>query len=274
MHRADLHSQLLDMAQRKAESIRSHFPEVKAIIVTGSVAAGDVYPTSDIDLIAYVDGPIPAQIKHRVEHVEHGTIIASTGEVLAVNYRIGEIKCEVVYFSEAFVCRKLDSVLLDYEISLNPQTVASGIVKSKILYDPSGLIEHWKERLSHYPEDLAIAMIKSNLDFVPEPVLRSSYMERRDLLCLIEGKLRNQEKLLAILCGLNHIYHPGKWKSIDKVFEQMRIKLLGLGDRMKQIWETSEGNSINLLSQLIHETFDLKPGIDTTSARLNFERFW
>ncbi|MCM3127468.1 nucleotidyltransferase domain-containing protein [Paenibacillus provencensis] len=281
MVQSDLHSYLFAMAQEKSESIKNHVPDVKAIAITGSVASGIVYPSSDIDIIAYVEGSISDQLVKYVEQdlqITQGKIIAETEEVLAVNYWLHQIKCEVVYFSERFACRKLNSVLEDYDISLNTHTVVTGILKARTLYDPAGLIKGWKDRLSQYPERLAIALIESNLNFFPEPVLRASFTERNDHLYVIEGKLRNQEKLLSILCGLNRMYHPGKWKSVLQVYEQMCIKPSDLEHRMIQVWEQPMEDSIEMLTELIYETLDLisihRPNIDITSARNEYQRFW
>ncbi|MEK5057850.1 hypothetical protein BK126_06130 [Paenibacillus sp. FSL H7-0326] len=273
MIQSDLHSYLFAIAQEKSESIKNHVPDIKAIAVTGSVASGFVYPSSDIDIIAYVENTISDQLKKYVDQdlqICQGKIIAVTEEVLAVNYWVHQIKCEVVYFSERFVCRKLDSLLEDYDISLNTHTVATGLLKARTLYDPVGLIKGWKARLSQYPEELATVLIKSNLDFFPEPVLKASYMERSDHLYVIEGKLRNQDKLLSILCGLNRMYHPGKWKSVRQIYEQMSIKPINLEHRMNMVWQLPMEESIELLSELIYETLDLirihRPDIDITSV--------
>lgn len=273
MNRSDLHSCLFAIALEKSESIKNHVTDVKAIAVTGSVASGIVYPSSDIDIIAYVEGSISDSLRQYVEQdlqISQGKIIAITEEALAVNYWLQQTKCEVVYFSERLACRKLDSLLKDYDISLNTHTVATGILKARILYDPAGLISGWKDRLSQFPDELATSLIKANLDFFPEPVLKASYMERSDHLYVIEGKLRNQDKLLSILCGLNRMYHPGKWKSVGQIYEQMSIKPINLEHRMNMVWQLPMEESIELLSELIYETLDLirlqMPDIDITSV--------
>lgn len=63
MIQSDLHSYLFAIAQEKSESIKNHVPDIKAIAVTGSVASGFVYPSSDIDIIAYVENTISDQLK-------------------------------------------------------------------------------------------------------------------------------------------------------------------------------------------------------------------
>lgn len=246
-------------------------------MVTGSVAAGTVDTFSDLDLLCYVEGPIPASIKE-YEQVKldelSGIVIAFSDDVYAVNYEIQGVKCEMVYFSISFVEQKIKNLLLSKDRSFQAQTVATGILQSLSLYDKSGVLAGWKRSLSAYPEAIGRWLITEHLDFFSRTEMEERGLERNDLVYLTEKKLQNQEKLLAVWCGLNRMYHPGKMKGLIYTLSLMEIKPSDAEFRMMNLWRVPARQSINILSDLIEDTFDLiemyRPDLRIAEARQLF----
>lgn len=265
------------IADSKAEEIQRRFPSVEAVIVTGSVAAGTVDAFSDLDLICYVEGPIPASIIE-YEQMEldelSGIEIATSEYVYAVNYEIQGVKCEMVYFSTSFVEQKIKNLLQSKDHSFPNHTVATGILQSISLYDKSGVLAGWKRSLSIYPEEIGSWLITKHLDFFTRTELEARGLARNDLVYLTEKKLQNQEKLLAVWCGLNRMYYPGKTKGLIHTLSQMKIKPSDAAFRMMNLWKAPAEQSIDVLSGLIEDTFDLiemhRPDLTIAEVRQQF----
>ncbi|MBD7966802.1 nucleotidyltransferase domain-containing protein [Paenibacillus gallinarum] len=247
------------IADSKAEEIKRKFSCIEAIMVTGSVAIGTVDAFSDLDLLCYVEGPIPASIKE-YEQVKldelSGIEIASSDNVYAVNYENQGVKCEIVYFSISFVEQKIMNLLQYKDRSFSTHTVATGILQSLSLYDKSGVLAGWKCSLSTYPKDIGSWLISEHLDFYSRTEMERGLV-RNDLVYLAEKKLQNQEKLLAIWCGLNRMYYPGKTKGLIYTLSQMKMKPNNAEFRMMNLWRVPAEESINILTDLIEDTFDL-----------------
>ena len=248
-----------NIANSKAEELTRRFPCIEAIMVTGSVATGKVDAFSDLDLLCYVEGPIPASIK-KYEQMKldelSGIEIASSDDVYAVNYEIQGVKCEMVYFSISFVEQKLMNLIQYKHHSFSTHTVATGILQSLSLYDKSGVLAGWKCSLSAYPEDIGSWLITEHLNFYSRAEMERGLV-RNDLVYLAEKKLKNQEKLLAIWCGLNRMYYPGKTKGLINTLSQMKMKPNNAEFQMMNLWRVPAEESINILSDLIEDTFDL-----------------
>lgn len=248
-----------NIADLKAEELKRRFPCIETIMVTGSVATGTVDAFSDLDLLCYVEGPIPDSIK-KYEQIKldelSGIEIASSNNVYAVNYEIQGVKCEMVYFSISFVEQKIMNLLQYKDRSLSTHTVATGILQSLSLYDKTGVLAGWKCSLSTYPEEIENWLITEHLNFYSRTEMEGGLV-RNDLVYLAEKKLQNQEKLLAIWCGLNRMYYPGKTKGLIYTLSQMEIKPSDAESRMINLWRVPAEESITILSDLIEDTFDL-----------------
>lgn len=267
------------IAASKAKELKSRFSCAEAVLVTGSVAAGTVDTFSDLDLLCYVEGPIPDSIREyeqmKLEELS-GIEIASSDDVYAVNYEIQGVKCEMVYFSISFVKQKIKNLLLSKDCSFQAHTVATGILQSISLYDKSGVLAGWKRSLSAYPETIGSWLITEHLDFFSRTEMEERGLARNDLVYLTEKKLKNQEKMLAVWCGLNRMYYPGKTKGLIYTLSLMKIKPSDAEFRMMNVWRVPARQSINILSDLIEDTFGLiemhRPDLRIAEARQLFRK--
>ena len=82
-------------------------------------------------------------------------------------------------------------------------------------------------------------------------------------------------QMLAILMGLNHIYHPGlKW--LNHLIGEMQIAPPDLATRMKGIFFVEPLTAIQEIRKLVLDVYDLvdkhMPTVDTQEARKLFLR--
>ncbi|GHO82491.1 hypothetical protein [Dictyobacter formicarum] len=117
-------------------------------------------------------------------------------------------------------------------------------------------------------------MIRANLGF-SAAWIREVFAARQDLLPLYESYSFAQKRILTLLFGLNHLYHPGfKW--IDRRIEALSFAPPELSLRFKQVWNSEPVAGTRLLHTLIEEAFTLidmhMPEVGTAQARAVFEQ--
>ncbi|KAM3091361.1 DUF4037 domain-containing protein [Phormidesmis sp. 146-12] len=136
------------------------------------------------------------------------------------------------------------------------------------------LIKHWQNRLSPYPEALAVAMVQKHLKFRPFDG-QNILTERLETPMLYENRCMIVRWLLNLLFGLNRIYHPGfKWTRYW--VNEMNIKPSRFFDRLAYIFQSDATIGLLELRQLVEETFELVertlPQVDLKQQRERFNR--
>lgn len=267
---------LRSIAEQKAEQI-SKYPEVEAVIVAGSVSIGRADAASDIDMMVYYSDAIPEDMK-RAEQEEAertgGHIRVSHENVFIVNHVIQGALCEVAHFQRNIVEEIIDRVVEQHDTDKDNHQVVSGTLASLVLYD-KGLIRGWKERLSAYPEELAVKLVEKHLRFPAKWIFYDMGIARNDLVFVADLMLKAQENIVGILCGINRMYLPGKMKGLSHPIGLMKIQPRDLLSRFTGIWQTLSRVSVDEVVRLIAETWDLvdehMPAVSTTEARRKFE---
>ena len=208
----------------------SVFPNVEAIALAGSLAAGAVDPDSDIDLYVYITSVIP--LSARVAVVEN--LGATRSDLNLQFWDLGYewydeetgIEVDVIYWATSWLEGQLDRVLVEHQASTGYSTCFWHTVRnSLILYDKSGWLHGLKEKsLVPFPEALQRAIIAKN-----HPVLRRvipSYLHQ------IEKAIRRDDwvslnhrvaALLAsyfdVLFALNRLPNPGEKRLLKTASE-------------------------------------------------------
>ena len=197
-------------------------PQVVAVALGGSSAAGAADAASDIDLTVYTSAEIPISARRAIVERLGGATRADFDQ----NYwgpsdqwldAASGQEIDAVYFDAGWLAAQLGRVLDEHTPSLGYTTAFWHTVRqSRPLYDPTGWLAAQQRRAAvAYPEPLCRAIVDYN-----QPVLRgilTSYTAQiakaiaRDDLVSVNHRLA---ALLAsyfdILFAVNRVPHPGE----------------------------------------------------------------
>jgi hypothetical protein len=272
----------ISLAHKIAPAFRAN-PKVEACFVFGSAALGISDQYSDLEL-AFIWSQLPSaeELKATAQSVGvQGWKIEPYGEAeeawLEQFYLYG-MKVEAGHWAKDVMDNIVIDVVERYDVSQNgllfeKQASASNLQHAVILYGED-IIKHWQNRLSHYPEELAVAMVQKHLRFRPFDG-QHIMTDRLEIPMLYENRCMIVRWLLNLLFGLNHIYHPGfKWTRYW--LEEMEIKPPEFFARLEEIFQSDVAIGTYELRQLIEEVFDLVertlPQVDLNRQREIFER--
>jgi predicted nucleotidyltransferase len=268
-----------EISQKRIKLARKNFkrfknPNLVAAIVTGSVAKGYADDNSDIDTLIFYKRPYTSTEYDRIlaEARESGGDLHYDvpGKGFAVYYYIDGIKCDFGFGDYKEAEKLIDDMLRKPEIDLMKHLQISGFIESVVLYGKKWA-EKYKKKAAGYDNELAYIMVRYNLKFEPEWVMKKMAIERGDELYLREYLIIAIDKIMWVLCGLNKMYHPGKLKGIEHRINKMKIKPDNLMKRCKKVINGKNVEAIEQLYKLIRDTVDLvdryKPDVSTKRVR-------
>lgn len=263
----------LELARRNANRFISNL-NVKAILVTGSVALGYADDNSDIDtLILHENKLTDSEVNDLIENAK-----SSGGDLygkdsnggLAVYEYIEGVRCD---FGHGYIgdTEKLITDMVNNPVGdMVKQLLVSGFLDSVTLYGEQW-VNTWKRVASHYPEELTLIMLKEHLRFHPKWVLEKMIIDRCDMIYLYEVLVNSVRDVICVLCGLNKIYYNGKLKSSFYFIEKMKMKPLNLQGRFEKILKDGNSSSVDELYKIIEEVFVIietnRNDFDTSRAR-------
>jgi nucleotidyltransferase-like protein len=263
----------IELARRNATRYAEH-PNVRAIMVVGSVAHGLADDNSDIDCTIFYDrspseqefDAICAAAKRSGGDLYYGT----PDDGFAVYQYVEGIRCDFGFETIESAERTFADLLERPDTDPIKQLVAGGFLDGLPLYGEAW-IAGWQARLANYPPALGPAMVRKHLRFYPRWVLEKMGFERGEWLFLYEALIEAEQNILGILCGLNQRYHPGKVKGIAWTIGKLAVKPPELLPRLEQVLRGEPDLAIGRLSELIDETLTLvethMPEIDTARTR-------
>ncbi|MCB9894167.1 MAG: nucleotidyltransferase domain-containing protein [Planctomycetes bacterium] len=258
-------------AQRFAEDAR-----VAAVLLTGSVAQGEVDAASDVDLILYLNEPFT-----KAEYdAEVAAAKASGGDLhfgdekgFGVWHFIGGRKVDFGFGLKSQTDELIDALLIKHDANPTYQLVARGILNGRALKD-DGSIAGWQQRLSDYPAPLAEATVKACLRFMPAWVMREMGARRDDPFLVYECALPAVSNLCGILAALNHRYHPGKAKRLHAFATELGVAPNDFAPRLRSVFGLPLMEAVGVLEALVRETLDLVdehlPTVDTAACRKRY----
>jgi Domain of unknown function (DUF4037) len=260
-------------------------PKVEACFVFGSAALGISDQYSDLEL-AFIWSQLPSveELQATAQSVGvKGWEIEPYGEAKQAwleQFYLYDMKVEAGHWARNTMDGIVTDVIERYDVSQNgllfeKQASASNLQRAVVLYGED-LIKHWQNRLSSYPEELAVAMVQKHLKFRPfdgQHILT----ERLEIPYLYENNCAIVRWLLNLLFGLNRIYHPGfKWTRYW--VEEMSIKPSRFFSRLERVFQSDAVSETLELRQLVEETFELVertlPQIDLKQQREIFNRIY
>jgi hypothetical protein len=263
----------IDLARRNAARFTQN-PNVKAIMVVGSVAHGTADDNSDIDCTVFTERPLSqaeyeevcAQARASGGDLYYGT----PTDGFAVYQYIEGIRCDFGFETIESAEKSHAEFLEQPDTDLIKQLVAGGFMDGIALYGEDW-IAAWQARLACYPDGLAEAMVRKHLRFHPYWVLEKMGLDRDEWLFFYEALLEAEQNILGILCGLNRLYHPGKVKGIAWTIGKLAIKPPDLLPRLEQILRGDSRLAVGRLRELLEETLALvdthMPAVSTARTR-------
>jgi hypothetical protein len=264
---------LRKLADKVADACLAHaYP--RAILLTGSVAEGKSDEHSDIDLITYFDElPSPDQIQAIRQDMECTDFqeLGRDEESFGEDYYFNGVQCQVLYTTIRGWEQEMNSVLEQFDTSTPIQKAIEGLLRGIPLYGAE-LIEKWKKRATSYPEGLAKAMVRANLNFFPIWKVQAWVAARDMTLCIYETLVESSYHILGILAGLNRLYFsPFRFKRQHQFISRLQIAPHNLAERLEILFKLEYDSAVAELERLVQETVPLveahMPEIDTSRVR-------
>ena len=175
---------------------------------------------------------------------------------------------------ERIVSDVVDSFDTTRDFFMFPKQATVFVIQNSVVFYGDELMQRWRKKVAHYPEELAIAMVEQNFHFDSFGAQRM-LAEREDVPVLYENHYWTVRRLLFSLFGLNRIYCPGyKWTRY--YVKEMSIKPRDFYARLQRVYQPDCMSGTYELKELIEETFDLVeqhlPQIDLKERREKFRK--
>lgn len=278
-----------ELAQQVAPIYAAN-PHVAAVVVGGSTARGHADRYSDIELgVFWHQAPTNNDRQQAADRI-NGDLLRlypyePAEEVWCDDFMLGlahpnqprsGVLVEVVHYTTDFLQRTFDAVLDRHTPDLLKQNLIAGIVDGIPVHNAE-LVQQWKTRAAHYPDELAIAVINRYAQIDHFWRWQMCLERGPNLMMLYQSYTQVQQQLLYVLLGLNRVYYFGfKW--LDVVAERLPYKPDNLTQRFAQVFQGDPATSAQELSTLVDETYDLVeyhvPQIDVVRLRtiLHYQR--
>lgn len=269
--------QRMALAERNAAQFAQD-PNVIGVLLVGSVSRKTADFYSDIDCSVYYSKlPSEAEFETICQHAIDsggGVYGGNATEGFAVYEYIDGIKCDFGHITFDQVTEQLQKLIDEPPLEEgNDHIFLSGFYDGLTLYGTE-LIEPWQRKLDSYPQALADGWVQKHLRFHPRWVLETMGFARNDMIFVQETLLDTTGNIFNILCGLNHIYPPGKLKGMAWSIGKMKYappKLLSRLENLFQLSYTDSNVTVAELYALIDETLTLVEvhmgHIDTSRTR-------
>jgi hypothetical protein len=244
-------------------------PAVAAVIIGGSSARGHADQYSDIEVgVFWHTPPTDADRQVVVDRADADLVVLypydAQEEVWCDDYMIGRaapdapksgILIEAVHYTTDFMSRVFEQVLEQHNPEELKQNLIAGVLDAVPAHG-AALIEQWQNRASHYPEALAIAVVKRHATIDHFWRWEMLLHRHQNLMLLYQSFSRVEQQLLHVLLGLNRVYYFGfKW--LDVVAERLPLAPPNLVDRLGQVYQVEPAEGARQLATLVEETYDL-----------------
>lgn len=265
---------LMRVARAVAEEY-ARDPRVVSILLTGSLARGQVDRHSDIDMmIGYAELPSPermASIRDAALESGGGVYSFDAENGMAIYRFVEGVKVDLGHQRADELTERIEAFLAEPSVDDTTQHIIMSGVACGIAMHGVDRIAAWQGMLAEFPEGFDEVLVRHNLRFPPRAVLQGMGVERRDYGFVYELVLAAEQSLLGLLCGLNRVYPPGKIKGIAHTVSEMTVKPARAAERLLAIWTLPPAEAVLQLEDLFLETLDLvdaqMPQVDTRPAR-------
>lgn len=259
MDKNDASQYLLALAKRNAQ-VYIALPTTRAIILTGSAAEGKSDLYSDIDMIIYYDTLPPEEVflkAYQQNEGEDHRILGKADEEYMETYQVKGVECQIAHTTITAWERDMATVLEQLQVDTPLQKALSGMLNALPLHGEP-LVRKWQEQLSHYPKQLAQAMVKHYLAIIPVWGIYERMENRDATIWLHQLLVEASYNILGILAGLNHLYYsPFQFKRMHHFVSQMHIAPPHLATRIEMLFHSQEASAVQEVEKLVQETLEL-----------------
>ncbi|MEM8860962.1 MAG: hypothetical protein AAGD96_21780, partial [Chloroflexota bacterium] len=229
------------------------------------------------DMTIYYEGELPPMAEFDRIRVENGGgerkwMIGdhSTGSFAAA-YDVNGIEVQIGHTTIAELQKQFAVVLVQHETDTPLHKALEGTLNSIALYGESYL-EGWKEQARHYPDELAEAMVRKNLQFFPVWGLLPHFETRDSNLWFNQILVEASQRMIGALAGLNRLYFTTfQFKRMGYFINQMAHKPENFAERIDGLFKSDLQTAAFELEKLVQETFEMievhMPQIDTSMAK-------
>lgn len=245
----------LSIARRIVEGLVSR-TELRATLLTGSVAAGTADEHSDIDLLNYYadlpDRELFDGVLRDLGGERFGEITEPREEGFAGRYRFDGIEVQTGANLIAALENRLERVAAG-DVDWIMAKVAMGLLEGIPLYGDE-VIRGWQAR-ARYPESLRLREVEANVGWFPiwdldeHLAARDAELFRRQM--LLDGAFR----VVAVLSAVNRLYFTTfQFKRAGAHFDAMNVKPDRLTERLDRVANAAPSEAAAELKQLVEET--------------------
>jgi hypothetical protein len=235
-------------------------PKVEAVLLGGSVSRNWHDEYSDIELFVFWKGA-PTDEERQIPIIKlNGNIIdfhPYEDEEWSETYITQGIKLEISNFLTDTINKIIGDVIISYDTDLDKQCIVAAVYNGVTL---SGelVINSMKEKVSKYPYELSVAMVKENIFLGNRWNNREALLVRKDWLMLYKVMVAVQTNIMGVLFGLNRqfVHHPAfKWQK--HTLSSMEITPENITNRLDSIFLDDPKVSIRELEVIVEEMYEL-----------------
>ena len=264
-----------------AESVAPAYaalPDVRAVLLAGSVARGWADRFSDVEMTVFWDSP-PSDDARMAAAAQVGTLVnlypcddenaewSDDVYVAGVEFQISH---RLVDATEQWLADVVES----YDTALVKQDLIA-IIQYALPLHGDDLVTQWRATVADYPDALAEAMVREHLGFRSRWA-RQKMLYRDDRLLLYDDFVQAEKAILLSLMGLNRVYLPHlgfRW--LDRLAASLTLAPPDLAARLADVFRLPPAAAVATLDALIDATIALVethlPQVDALAARADFE---
>ncbi len=199
------------------------FDEVVAVGLSGSGATGNMDRFSDLDVCVYTKPDLP-EAKTRRERLESAGLgeiqyfdvdfEVSRGDGLSLNGK----RCDLNWMSVPKVELFLKSLVVDFDCN---EFLPGGLLMTKDIYDPNGLIEHLQKAVPAYSPERSMHRIKKSVSAAHFSLYVLCWLEkaaaRNDYFSFLKFKFEILDHFFTALFALNRQWFCQEKRLVEMV---------------------------------------------------------
>jgi hypothetical protein len=235
----------------------------RAVLLVGSVAAGEADEYSDVDLLVYHDRVPPDEAlaaTPRALGCERYRGIPWSDESgqpdergYGERYSVDGIDCQIGHASVGAFEREIARVVVEHELGEELLKIMSGLFDGLPLHGAE-LIERWR-REARYTEELQRATIEKRWKFFPWWYFEERLGARDATAWRHEVLARSTYAIVGVLAALNRLYFSTfEFKRASKFVARLEVAPVNLAARLEALFDSDERRSTADLERLVAET--------------------
>jgi hypothetical protein len=246
----------------------------RAVLLTGSAAAGASDYYSDLDLIVYHERlPTPEQTAAARAALQAPASEATSQatDAFIEEFELHGVACQVAHLTITGWERDMATVLEELEPATTIEKAIGGLLDGVALHGDD-LIGGWQRRAAAYPEGLAHATVAHHLRIFPLWLVAERWRARDATIFYYQMLVETSLNLLGVLAGLNRLYFSSfQFKGMRRFVGKMRLAPERLADRLEEAFALEPVAAGLAMERLVEETVALvdahMPAVDTAAAR-------